>query len=412
MKKEFSRVKYACYMVNIAMAVITNISSILLLTFHNIYNLSFTLLATLVVVNFCTQLGIDLCFSFYSHKFNIEMVVKAIPLFAALGLIIYAVLPVVSPKFAYLGLLVGTFVFALSGGLSEVLISPVIAAIPAKNPEREMSKLHSIYAWGVVFMVVVCSSLLLILGAKNWYIIPIIFAAIPVIASVLFFKAKMPKLEKPERTSNVLKLIKNKTFILCFLGIFFGGAAECTMAQWSSGYLEYSFGIPKIQGDILGVALFSVMLGLGRTVYSKYGKNITKTLIISSIGAVCCYVIAAVSNISIIGLITCALTGLFVSMLWPGSLITATEKLGTSSVALFALMAAGGDLGASVGAQFIGTVTDTVAKNTYIISLAKQIEMSPQKIGMKIGFLIAAVFPLIAFLIFTKLHRVKNLTVK
>lgn len=408
MNNEFSRVKYACYMANVTMSAIANLTPVLLLTFHNIYNLSFSLLAVLVVVNFCTQLGIDLIFSFYSHKFNIEKTVKLIPLISAFGLMVYAVLPVISPKFAYLGLLIGTFIFAFSGGLGEVLISPVIAGIPAKNPEREMSKLHSIYAWDVVFVVIISSVLLLVLGSENWYIIPLFFAVVPIISALLFCKAKMPKIVTPERTSNVVTLIKQKGFILCFLGIFFGGAAECTMAQWSSGYLEYSFSIPKITGDILGVALFSVMLGLGRTLYSKYGKNITKTLRFCAFLAVCCYVTAAVSNVAIVGLISCAMTGLFVSMLWPGSLIAATEKLGTESVALFALMAAGGDLGASIGTQLIGTVTDTVSKNPYIVSLANELAMSPQKIGMKIGFLIAAIFPLIAFIIFTKLHKLKR----
>ena len=180
------------------------------------------------------------------------------------------------------------------------------------------------------------------------------------------------------------------------------------MAQWSSSYLEYTFGIPKIKGDILGVALFSVMLGLGRTLYSKYGKNIIKTLKLCSVLAVCCYVIAALTDVSVLGLVSCAMTGLFVSMLWPGSLIAATEKLGTESVALFALMAAGGDLGASVGTQLIGTVTDTISKIPYVISFADKVAMSSQKIGMKIGFLIAAIFPLVAFLAFTKLHKLKE----
>ena len=153
MQKQFRCVKYACYMTNIAMSVVANLAPLLFLTFHSLYGISYSLLGLLVLIGFSTQLGIDLIFSFFSHKFNIPLTVKITPLLTVLGLLVFASSPLLEGN-EYFGIVLGTVLFSLSGGLAEVLISPVIAAIPAKDPDREMSKLHSIYAWGVVFVVI------------------------------------------------------------------------------------------------------------------------------------------------------------------------------------------------------------------------------------------------------------------
>ena len=403
--QNYKRVKIACYATNVAMSIVSNLSPVLFLTFHNLYNVSFTLLGLLVLINFVTQLSIDLVFSFFSHKFNIPLAVKLTPILSVIGLILYALAPLVFPSYPYIGLVIGTVVFSASGGLAEVLISPVIAAIPSKNPEREMSKLHSIYAWGVVGMIVISTVFIKIFNESSWQWLAIFFALIPLIASILFFGAKLPRLETPEKVSGAAKFLKQRSIWLCIIAIFLGGAAECTMGQWCSGYIEGALGIPKLLGDLLGVALFSLTLGIGRTMYAKRGKNIEKVLFIGAIGSTLCYLIAAISPVPLIGLIACAITGLCVSMMWPGSLIIASEKFPTAGVFLYAMMAAGGDLGASIGPQLVGVISDVIPTVDIFKNIADSLGISAEQLGMRIAILISMLFSLAAIFVFRKLYK-------
>ena len=405
MTQGYGRLKAACYTTNVTMSVITNLAPILFLTFRELYDISYSLLGLLVLINFVTQLTVDLIFSFFSHKFNIPLAIKLTPVIAFFGLLLFAAAPVLFPNNVYLGLVLGTVFFSASGGFGEVLISPVIAAIPTDDPERELSKLHSIYAWGVVFFVIAATVLLLLLGHESWQIVSLIFALIPLAATLLYAGVKIPVMETPARVSGVLQLFKNRALWLCVLAIFLGGASECIMAQWSSGYLEMALGIPKIWGDIFGVAVFSAMLGLGRSLYGKYGKRVEKILLLGAIGACACYLVAALCPIPFIGLLACALTGLCASMLWPGSLIVGSERFPTSGVFIFAMMAAGGDLGASVGPQLLGIVADTVAASAFGADLAATLSLTAEQVGMKAGMLIGALFPLCAILVYVKLYR-------
>ena len=408
MKEKFTRLKWACYTTNITMSVVGNLSPLLFLTFRELYGISFSLLGLLVLINFCTQLGIDLIFSFFSHRFNIPKVVKLTPVIAVFGLILYAVLPLLFPSVAYLGIVIGTVIFSASSGLAEVLISPVIAAIPAKDPDREMSKLHSIYAWGVVGVAVVSTVYLLLTPADLWFVLPLFFALVPLLSSVLFSQVRIPEMETPEKTSGALHLLKNKGIWLSVFAIFLGGAAECTMAQWASGYLEHALGISKVYGDIFGVALFAMTLGLGRSWYAKSGKNIEKVLLLGAIGATACYVIAALSPFPILGLVACAFAGFCTSMLWPGNLVVASNRFPTGGVFIFALMAAGGDLGASLVPQTVGVVTDTVSQSSFFQTLAADLSLAPEQLGMKVGMLVGALFPLMGIPVYAALIKGKK----
>lgn len=401
MQKNYNRLKIACYSTNICMSVVGNLPPILFLTFRSMYGISYSLLGLLVVINFATQLTLDLIFSFFSHKFNIEKVVKFTPALTAIGLALFAAAPVMFPDSIYAGLVLGTVVFSASSGFAEVLISPVIAAIPADDPDREMSKLHSIYAWGVVGVVIFSTLFLLMFGGAYWQILVLLFIAVPVFALIMYHGTHFPEMETPEKVSGALSLLKNKGIWLCVLAIFLGGSAECTMAQWCSSYLEKAIGIEKVWGDIFGVALFAVMLGLGRSLYAKYGRNITKVLLFCASGAVVCYLTAALSPIPVIGLFACGLTGLATSMLWPGTLIVASDRFPAGGVFIFALMAAGGDLGAALGPQLVGIITDSVMTIDGASALAQSIGISPEQLGMKIGMLTAMLFPLLAVLVYT-----------
>ena len=408
MDKKHTRLKLACYSANVCMAIVGNLPPVLFLTFHSSYGISYSLLGTLVLINFFTQLAVDLVFSFFSHKFNISKTVKFTPVITALGFLLYALSPILFSDHIYLGLSLGTVIFSVSSGLSEVLISPVIAAIPADDPDREMSKLHSIYAWGSVFVIIASTLFLLAFGSDNWMWLVIAFMSVPVLSIILYLGAQIPEMETPERVSGAVALLKNRGVWLCVFAIFLGGAAECTMAQWCSGYIEKALGMPKVWGDIFGVALFSVALGMGRTLYAKKGKNIEKTLLLGAIGAAACYFIAAVSGVAVIGLIACAFTGFCVSMLWPGNLIIASEKFPQGGVFIFAMMAAGGDFGASVGPQLVGLITDTVSASPFFTEIAQSMSIGADQLGMKLGMLVGMLFPLTAIFVFIKFIKSKK----
>ncbi len=408
MEFNVNRVKYACYTVNIMMAAVGTLSPILFVTFHEKYGISYSLLGLLVLVNFCTQLGIDLIFSFFSHKFNIPKTVKTIPLIAMAGMILYALSPILFPNVVYVGLVSGTVIFSAASGLAEVLISPTVAALPLPDPDREMSRLHSVFAWGVVGVVLASTFYLRCFGVDAWQGIPLLFSLIPFFSALLFFRTYIPSMQTPEKTSGAFLLLKNKGVWCSVFAIFLGGASECTMSQWASSYLEQALNIPKVWGDIFGVALFAVFLGIGRTLYSKIGKNIEKVLVFSCVGATVCYLLAALSPYPVLGLFACAFTGFTTAMLWPGNLIVASERFPAGGVFIYAMMAAGGDMGASVAPQLVGIVTDTVAQVPFFSDLALQWSLSPEQLGMKLGLLVGTLFPIAGIFLHLRLYRTRK----
>lgn len=383
---KFKRTKFACYAAYFTMSSVFCLPPLLFVTFHEMYNVSWTLLGTLVLTNFCTQFAIDLIFTVFSKWFNIQKVVKTMPLITSLGLLVYAVFPMVFPNMAYIGLLAGTIIFSVSAGLSEVLLSPMIAAIPSDNPQKDMSMLHSLYAFGVFSVVVVGTVFLKLFGSQNWMYLTIFFAALPIIASVLFMVSPMPNITSNEENSDVSKgKTKIVGILLCVGCIFLGSCAENVMSNWISSFMEAELHIDKAVGDIFGMAMFAILLGITRISYAKWGKNISAMLLVGMIGASVCYLTAGLSQSAIPAFVACILTGIFTAMLWPGTLIMMEENIPGAGVAAYALMAAGGDLGASVAPQMMGIIADTS--------------------GLRAGMLACSVFPIAGSLLMIEIIR-------
>lgn len=396
--KKYRRTKLACYFAGFSMAAATNLSPLLFITFNSFYGISFTALGFLVLVNFCTQLFIDLVFTFFSDNFNLTKTIKSIPLIVFFGMIFYSVVPVILPEYTYAALVVGTFIFSLGAGLGEVLTSPVIAAIPSDNPEKEMSKLHSAYAWGTVVVVILSTLFVRFIGNEKWIILALLWSIVPLFGFFLFAKAEIPALDLSSDGENKKSKI-DIGIALCTLCIFFGGAAECTMTQWVSGFAEKALGVSKVYGDVFGMALFAFALGMGRTLFSNKGKSIYRVLLLGMASAFICYIVAALSPNNYIGLIACALTGFCTSMLWPGTIVYTNEKYISCSVGIYALLAAGGDLGASLSPQLLGIIADKVAASGLAKELSLSLMLTPEQIGMKAGMLIASLFPAVGFVI-------------
>lgn len=392
----FKRTRLACYSAYFTMSSIFCVPPILFVTFREMYGISYTLLGTLVLVNFCTQLGIDLIFTAFSKYFNAKKIVRVMPLITSLGLLLYALIPTLFPQAAFWGLFAGTVIFSISAGLSEVLLSPTIAAIPSDNPQRDMSLLHSLYAFGVVTMVLISTLVLKIIGRENWMYLVMLLALFPVIAAVLFMCSPMPEMQPAETAVGAKRARKRGVGLaLCVACIFLGSCAENAMSNWISSYMEAALGIDKALGDILGVAMFAILLGIARISYAKFGKNICRVLLFSMIASAVCYLTVGFTSNVILAFFACILTGFCTSMLWPGTLIMMEEKIPGAGVAAFALLAAGGDLGASVSPQLVGIVVDRVSVSSFAAEWALRLQVTPEQIGLKVGMLVCAAFPII-----------------
>ena len=398
-EKNFKLTRIACFTAYIAAASAFALPPLLFVTFREMYGISYTLLGTLVLVNFCTQFSIDMIFTMFTKYFNIKLAVRIMPLLTSAGLVIYALSPTVFKGHEFAGLAIGTFVFSIAAGLGEVLISPIVAAIPSENPDRDMSLLHSIYAWGVLFVIVLSTGYFAVFGNENWVYLTLFFALLPIINSIFFFLSPIPDMSFGENAKGEMGKNRKIGFALCFACIFLGSAAENVMTNWISGYMERAINIPKAYGDIFGMAVFALLLGLGRTLYAKFGKNIMKVLLWGMAGSAVCYITAGASSNVILAFGACILTGFATSLLWPGTLILMEEKIPNPGVAAYALMAAGGDFGASIAPQLMGYVVDAVTASELADKLSVTMNVTPEQIGMKAGMLVTSMFPIIGVVV-------------
>ena len=394
MKTNYKRTRFTCFFTFPALTPVFVLPPILFATFRQMYGISYTLLGTLVLVSFCTQLAVDLVFAFFSRHFNIHKTIRTMPLLSALGLVIYALVPWLLPQHAYAGLLVGTIIFSVASGLDEALLSPTLAALPSDNPQRDMSILHSMYGYGSAVITVISTLFLQIFGRESWMYLTLFWAILPVVDWVLFQVSPLPEISIHQDAAGHRCKRRNTGLALCAIVIFLGSAAENTMTNWICVYMERALQIPKALGDLLGLVTFALLLALARSLYAKYGKRIFPVLMTGMIGALGCYLLAGLSSNLIVAMVACMLTGICTSMLWPGTLILMEEKFPNPGVAAYAIMAAGGDFGASVAPQALGIVADTVAAGEQAVTLGERVGLSAEQIGIKAGMLTAAIFPL------------------
>ena len=401
----YKRTKFACFFTYPALSAIFILPPILFYTFRQMYGISYTLLGTLVAVNFCTQLTVDLLFSFFSKHFNIHKSIRTMPMLTCIGMLVYALVPTFFPQYAYVGLLIGTFIFSISAGLCEVLLSPTVAAMPSDNPEREMSALHSLYGYGSAAVALLSTGFLAIFDTENWMYLAIFWALMPFISFILFSISPLPEITMTQSSSESSAKRKRIGIMLCMACIFLGSAAENTMTNWISVFMENAIGLPKMVGDTLGLASFALLLALTRSLYAKYGKNIFKMLLFGMAGSVICYFVAGISTNVFTSIAACMITGICTSMLWPGTLILMEEKFPNPGVAAYALMAAGGDFGASVAPQGLGIVVDTVAASSWAVGFGEKLGLSTEQVGMKVGMLLATVFPLLGIAVLLYIRK-------
>lgn len=385
----------ACYIGNFVQATVINLTPIIFIPLREQFGLSYTQFGFLILINFITQVIVDIAFSRAVDKYGFRIFSVIAHILCVIGFIMFAFTPWLFKSNEYIGFLIATIVFSGSGGLLELLLSAIVDAIPTDEKEKAMSILHSFYAWGQVSVVVITTLFLFLFGSRNWYIIVLVWAILPLINAFLFVRVPLAQKVHESQTMKIRELILNPIFIIAFFAIAFGGASEVTIAQWSSSFMEKGLKLPKLVGDILGMCGFALMLGIGRVIYGIYGNkiNINKVMIYGSFFAIICYIVIAVSPFNSLSLIACCISGICVSLLWPGTLVIASEKLPLAGASLFALLAAGGDIGASIGPWLTGVITD-MSEKIIPIQFLSQTGLTIEQLGLRVGILLSTLYPL------------------
>lgn len=359
MRENYNHTIYACYIGYITQAIVNNFAPLLFLTFQSSYQVSLRQLAMLVSVNFGVQLLVDFASSLFVDKIGYRVCMVGAHLLAACGLIGLYLFPTLLPN-AFVGILLAVVIYAIGGGLLEVLVSPVVEACPTEKKEAAMSLLHSFYCWGHV-LVIICSTIFFtVFGLNNWGIMACIWAVIPLLNAFYFSRVPVPMLVEEGEGMKVGELVKNGVFWKLFLMMVCAGASEQGMSQWASAFAESSLHISKTVGDLAGPCSFAIMMGLSRACYGKFGESIKLESFMngSSILCIISYCLASLTSNPVFGLIGCALCGLSVGIMWPGTFSIAAKSLRRGGTAMFALLALSGDLGCGSGPAVVGYISE------------------------------------------------------
>ena len=379
MKNQYNKTITACFVGYIVQAIINNFVPLLFLTFQRTYNIPLSQITLLVTFNFGVQLLVDLLAIGFVDRIGYRISMVMAHVLSAAGLILLTILPeIFSSPFA--GILISVMIYAVGGGLLEVLVSPVVEACPSDNKEKAMSMLHSFYCWGHVGVVLLSTVFFRAAGIENWKIMAVVWAVIPICNAVAFTRVPMASLmEEGESGLSLKELFASKIFWVLLLMMVCAGASEQAVSQWASTFAEKGLEISKTAGDLAGPMAFAVLMGASRAFYGKYGDRIQLDhfMIWSSILCILSYLGIALFPSPVLSLAACAVCGLSVGIMWPGSFSKAAAALPKGGTAMFALLALGGDLGCSGGPTVVGAVSSVMGEN------------------LKMGILAAVVFPVL-----------------
>lgn len=379
MKLNYNKTIYACFIGYVVQAIVNNFVPLLFLTFRSSYGIPLSKITMLITINFGLQLLIDLAAIGFVDKIGYRASMMIAHICAASGLILLTVLPDLF-KDPFAGLLIAVMIYAAGGGLLEVLVSPVMEACPTENKEKAMSLLHSFYCWGHVGVILLSTIFFMAAGIGNWKILAVLWALIPLANTILFAKVPMKSLmEEGDRGWTIKELFSQKIFWVFMLMMVCAGASEHSVGQWASTFAEKVLGISKAVGDLAGPMAFAVLMGLSRIFYGKYGEkiNLDRFMVISAVLCGVSYVCISLVPMPVFGLIGCALCGLSVGIMWPGTFSMAAASVKRGGTAMFALMALAGDLGCSGGPTLVGFVSGRLGDD------------------LRMGILAAVIFPVL-----------------
>ena len=382
MKQNYKRTIYACFIGYIVQAIVNNFVPLLFVTFQKSYNIPLSKITMLITLNFLIQLLVDMFSAWFIDKIGYRASMIVAHVSAAAGIIFLTILPEILPD-PFIGILLSVLLYAIGGGLLEVLVSPTVEACPTENKEKMMSLLQSFYCWGHVGVVLISTAFFALFGTENWKFLALLWALIPVFNIFMFVKAPIYSLESEGEKGITLKeLFSKKIFWVLMIMMVCAGASEQAVSQWASTFAEQGLGISKALGDLAGPMSFAVLMGLSRLIYGKYGEKLKldNFMIFSCVLCIAAYACIAFVPVPAINLIGCAVCGFSVGIMWPGTYSKASMAIRGGGTAMFAMLALAGDLGCSGGPTLAGLVSSRFDNN------------------LKIGILAAIIFPALLLL--------------
>ena len=377
-RNSYEHTIYASYLGYITQAIVNNFAPLLFLTFASTFGLSLAQITMITTINFMTQLIVDLICAKVIDRVGYRRAIIVAHITAAAGLIGMSVFPYLL-RDAYAGLIIAVILYAIGGGIIEVLISPIVEACPTEKKEAAMSLLHSFYCWGHVGVVLITTGFFAVFGIENWRILAWLLALVPICNIFYFLLVPIFPIVDEHHKLAFGALLKQKSFWLLIVMMVCAGASEQAMSQWASAFAESGLKVSKTVGDLLGPCAFAVCMGATRAYYGKNSDKVPlkKAMMISAIACIVCYVLAVFGGHPVLCLIGCAFCGFTVGMFWPGTFSIAAVELPGGGTAMYALMALAGDLGCSSGPTVVGMVADYAGGN------------------LKAGILAAIIFPIV-----------------
>lgn len=390
-QKNYKKTLAACYLGFVTQAITANFTPLLFLTFVNTYGVTFEKIAMIPLVFYLTQLLIDFAATKFADKIGYRTCVVASQVLSAIGLLLMALLPELLSA-PFIGILISVVLYAIGSGLIEVLVSPIVEACPFENKDGVMSLLHSFYCWGAMGVILGSTLFFALFGIEKWKVLVFIWALVPLYNAFNFMNCPIERLVEDGKSMGIRELLKTPIFWLMILLMVCSGASEATMAQWASAFTESAIGVSKTVGDLAGPCLFAMFMGVSRILYGKFSQKLDLTKVMLACGTMCvgCYLLASLSTLPILGLVGCALCGLGVGVMWPGSISISSQRCPRGGTAMFAFLALAGDFGAMVSPAMVGGLSEMAGGN------------------LKTGLFVAAIFPLIlvvGLLVLRKLVR-------
>ena len=379
MDNQYNKTITACFVGYIVQAIVNNFVPLLFLVFQRTYGIPLSQITLLVTFNFGIQLLVDLLSAGFVDKIGYRISMVAAHVLSAFGLVLLTILPAILPS-PFIGILIPVMIYAIGGGLLEVLVSPVVEACPSDNKEKAMSMLHSFYCWGHVGVVLFSTIFFHLFGTQNWKILAVIWAVIPLCNAFVFSKVPIAALLEDGNTGASLKeLFGKKLFWILLVMMVCAGASEQAVSQWASTFAEHGLGISKTAGDLAGPMMFAILMGSARAFYGKYGERIQldRFMIYSSVLCILSYLGISLLPVPQLSLVSCAFCGLSVGIMWPGTFSKAAKALPKGGTAMFALLALGGDVGCSGGPTLVGFISDKLGGD------------------LKKGILVGIIFPIL-----------------
>ena len=361
--KNYKHTIYASYIGYITQAIVNNFAPLLFLTFMSEYGLGLDKITLITTVNFAVQLMVDLLSAKAVDRIGYRISVIAAHIFAAAGLIGLSVLPGVFAD-PFTGIMIAVVLYAIGGGIIEVLISPIVESCPTEGKEAAMSLLHSFYCWGHLFMVIVSTVFFAVFGIQEWHVLAVIWALVPAFNIFYFSVVPLyPVVAEGQETAPVRSLIRNRVFWLLFILMICAGASEQGMSQWASAFAERSMGLSKTLSDLAGPCVFAALMGISRALYGRYADRLPlkKAIIGSAVLCISSYILSIIPGQPVLNMAGCALCGFSVGMFWPGTFSMSAMNIPGGGTAMFALLALAGDIGCSAGPSVVGFVANAAS---------------------------------------------------